>query len=54
MQDFIINLVLICVMASPILYFRIGKKKIAYLNAFTVGLYLVSWGIALWKGIPLR
>jgi hypothetical protein len=41
-------------MASPILYFRIGKKKIACLNAFTVGLYLICWGIAIWRGISLE
>ncbi|MCM3619924.1 hypothetical protein M3936_20330 [Sutcliffiella horikoshii] len=51
MQDFIIGLVLICIIASPILYFRIGKKKIAYLNLITVSLFLATWGTTLWRGV---
>ncbi|MGD6776742.1 MULTISPECIES: hypothetical protein [Bacillaceae] len=51
MQDFIIILVILSITASPILYFRIGKKKIGYLNLFTVGLFLVTWGTGLWMGI---
>ncbi|WP_404431450.1 hypothetical protein [Sutcliffiella horikoshii] len=51
MQDFIIILVILCIIASPVLYFRIGKKKIGYLNLFTVGLFLVTWGTGIWMGI---
>jgi len=53
MQDFIIILVILCIIASPVLYFRIGKKKIGYLNLFTVGLFLVTWGTGIWMGIEL-
>lgn len=51
MQDFIIILVILCIIASPILYFQIGKKKIGYLNLFTVILFLVTWGTGIWLGI---
>ena len=53
MQDFIIILVILCIIARPVLYFRIGKKKIGYLNLFTVGLFLVTWGTGIWMGIEL-
>ncbi|MEA3319658.1 MAG: hypothetical protein U9Q88_06490 [Bacillota bacterium] len=51
MQDFIIVLVILCIIVSPILYFRLGKRKIGYLNLFTVGLFLVTWGTGIWMGI---
>ncbi|MGD6781678.1 hypothetical protein ACQCT3_19185 [Sutcliffiella horikoshii] len=51
MQDFIIILVILSITASPILYFRIGKKKIGYLNLFTVGLFLVTWATGIWMGV---
>jgi hypothetical protein len=51
MQDFIIVLVILCIIVSPILYFRLGKRKIGYLNLFMVGLFLVTWGTGIWMGI---
>jgi len=51
MQDFIIILVILSIIASPILYFRIGHRKIAYINLFTVALFLVTWGTGIWMGI---
>ncbi|WP_404469816.1 hypothetical protein [Sutcliffiella horikoshii] len=50
MQDFIIILVILCIIASPVLFFRIGQRKIAYINLFTIALFLATWITILSRG----
>ncbi|KPB03274.1 hypothetical protein [Bacillus sp. CHD6a] len=50
MQDFIIVVVILCIIASPVMLFLIGQKKIGYINLFTVALFLATWITALARG----
>ncbi|MBE4909164.1 hypothetical protein IMZ08_13945 [Bacillus luteolus] len=52
MSAFIISMVLLLLFVSPFIFYRLGKKRMAYVNLFVVTLYLLSWLHVLFAGIP--
>ncbi len=52
MRDFVISVVLLLIIVSPFIFYRLGKKRTAYANIFVVALYFFCWLYILFAGVP--
>lgn len=52
MGDFFVNVALVYMLISPVFAYRVGRKRIAWMNVATILFYVVSWGYVLGTGTP--